>query len=130
VNNNGEPAQLFHNEGGIVIAPAKSGAGKNHWLAVHLIGTKSNRDGLGARFKLTAGNFVSYDQAKGGMSYCSSQDPRIYFGLAERAKVDTVEITWPSGIVDTLHGVTADQIITVEEGHGLTAYRFPKFPPR
>ena len=126
VNNNGEPAQLFHNDGG----RAKNGANRNHWLAVRLIGTKSNRDGLGARLKVTAGNFVSYDQAKGGMSYCSSQDPRIYFGLAKHPSVDTLEITWPSGIVDTLHGVTADQIITVEEGRGLTTYRFPKFPSR
>ena len=129
VNNNGEPAQLFRNGGG-EIASAKNGASKNHWLAVRLIGTKSNRDGLGARIKVTAGDFVSYDQAKGGMSYCSSQDPRIYFGLAQHTKVDSVEITWPSGTVDTLRNLDADQIITVEEGHGLTPYHFRKFPPR
>jgi enediyne biosynthesis protein E4 len=126
VNNNGEPAQLFRNGGGGV-ASAKNGGSKNHWLAVRLIGTKSNRDGLGARIKVTAGDFVSYDQAKGGMSYCSSQDPRIYFGLAQHTKVDSVEITWPSGTVDTLRSLDADQIITVEEGHGLTPYHFPKF---
>ena len=134
VNNNGEPAQLFRNNAGVV-AGAKTGEGKitvtkNHWLAVHLVGTQSNRDGLGARLKITAGEFVSYDQAKGGMSYCSSQDPRIYFGLARHAKVDSVEITWPSGTVDTLRNLNADQIITVEEGRGLTPYHFPKFKSR
>jgi enediyne biosynthesis protein E4 len=129
VNNNGEPAQLFRNDGGRAAGP-KNGASKNHWLAVRLIGTKSNRDGLGARLKVTAGDFVAYDQTKGGMSYCSSQDPRIYFGLAQHTKVESVEITWPSGTVDTIQNVSSDQIITVEEGHGLTPYHFPKFPPR
>jgi len=134
VNNNGEPAQLFRNDGGVA-AGSKNGEGKtaalkNHWLAVRLIGIKSNRDGLGARLKLTSGDSVSYDQAKGGMSYCSSQDPRIYFGLAQRTKVDSVEITWPSGTVDTLRNLDADQIVTVEEGRGLTPYHFPKLKSR
>jgi hypothetical protein len=134
VNNNGEPAQLFRNSGGDAEdfktgsqAGPGTAAEKNHWLAVRLIGTKSNRDGLGARLKLTAGDFVSYDQAKGGMSYCSSQEPRIYFGLGHHTKIDTLEITWPSGTIDTLHNLTTGQIITVEEGRGVTPYRFPKF---
>ena len=122
VNNNGEAAQLFRNMGGDATA-----AGKNHWLAVHLMGTKSNRDGLGAKLKLVADDFVSFDQAKGGMSYCSAQDPRIYFGLGNHAKIDSLEITWPSGIVDVIRNPTSDQIITVAEGRGLTSYRFPKF---
>jgi hypothetical protein len=118
VNNNGEDAQLFRNEGqrnasigGLVI--------RNHWLGVHLAGTKSNRDGLGARLKLTAGDFVSYDQAKGGMSYCSAQDARIYFGLGARARVDGLEIVWPSGIKDVVKDISADRIVTVVEGKGI-----------
>lgn len=85
----------FSNNGGDV-GNAKNAPSKNHWLAVRLIGTKSNRDGLGAALKVTAGDFVTYDQAKGGMSYCSSQGPRIYFGLAQHAKVDSAEITGPA----------------------------------
>jgi enediyne biosynthesis protein E4 len=124
VNNNGEPAQLFHNEG------VASAAGKNHWLAVHLVGTKSNRDGLGAKLKITADNLVSYAQSQGGMSYCSAQDPRIYFGLGSRGAVASLEIAWPSGTVDVLHDLSADQIVTLEEGRGLTSYHFPKFKTR
>ncbi len=120
VNNNGEDAQLFRNVGG----------NKNHWLGVHLIGTKSNRDAIGAQLKLTAGDFVSYDQEKGGMSYCSAQDPRIYFGLGSRSKVDALEIRWPSGLRETLRDIAADQIITVEEGKGITPYRFPSLRRR
>jgi len=120
VNNNGEAAQLFRNNG--ASSPA---AGKNHWLGIRLIGTKSNRDAIGARLKIVAGDFTSYDQAKGGMSYCSAQDPRIYFGLGGHDRVDTIEILWPSGVPEVLHGIAANQIITVEEGHGITPYKFP-----
>ncbi len=120
VNNNGEDAQLFHNDGG-----QRASAKKNHWLEVHLIGTKSNRDAIGAALKIVAGEFVSYDQAKGGMSYCSAQDPRIHFGLGAHAKIDALEISWPSGARDVIHGLVADQIVTIEEGKGLTPYRYP-----
>jgi hypothetical protein len=120
VNNNGENAQLFRNNG--ATSPA---ARENHWLGIRLVGVKSNRDGTGARLKITAGDFTSYDQAKGGMSYMSAQDPRIYFGLGNHAKVDTLEINWPSGIRQELTNIPADQIITVEEGKGITTQKFP-----
>jgi enediyne biosynthesis protein E4 len=121
VNNNGEAAQLFRNQG------TGQGAMRNHWLAVHLVGTKSNRDGLGAKLKLIAGDLRNFDQAKGGMSYGSAQDPRIYFGLGKQIKIDSLEITWPSGIVDVIRNPAPDQIITVEEGRGVTPYHFPGF---
>jgi hypothetical protein len=120
VNNNGEDAQLFRNDGASSVA-----ARNNHWLGIHLIGTKSNRDGLGTRIKVIAGDFTSYDQAKGGMSYCSAQDPRIYFGLGPHAKVDKIELLWPSGAKQEITGVAADQIVTIEEGKGLTGYKYP-----
>jgi hypothetical protein len=120
VNNNGENAQLFRNNG--ATSPA---ARENHWLGIRLVGVKSNRDGTGARLKITAGDFTSYDQAKGGMSYMSAQDPRIYFGLGAHAKVDTLEINWPSGIRQELKDIPANQIITVEEGKGITPQKSP-----
>ena len=120
VGNNGEDAQLFLNEGG-----SEPAAKKNHWLGVRLIGTKSNRDGIGAALKITAGDFVSYDQAKGGMSYCSAQDPRLHFGLGSHTKVDTLEITWPSGAQQIITDIPADQYVTIEEGKGITPYKFP-----
>jgi hypothetical protein len=122
VSNNGEQAQLFRNEGGSAAA-----ARNNHWLGVHLIGTKSNRDGVGAALKLTAGDFVSYDQAKGGMSYCSAQDPRIHFGLGRHTKVDTLEIIWPSGAREVVRNIPADRFVTIEEGKGVTPYHYPTF---
>jgi hypothetical protein len=128
VNNNGQNAQLFRNVGPVGQAGARaSGAAavKNHWLGVHLVGTKSNRDAIGARLKLTAGDFLSYDQEKGGMSYMSAQDPRIYFGLGTHARVNTLEISWPSGGKEIVRDIAVDQIITVVEGQGVSSYRYP-----
>ena len=115
VGNNGEQGQLFRN----------SGARDRNWLGVRLVGVKSVRDGTGARLKLRAGSLVSYDQAKGGLSYCSAQDPRILFGLGREAKVDALEILWPSGEQQVLRDVEVNQYITVEEGRGITAHRTP-----
>jgi len=149
VSNNGEDAQLFRNDGGVAQtilsvrgagAPpfasqkggssephsaGKAGEGKNHWLGVRLVGTKSNRDAIGARLKLIAGDFTSYDQSKGGMSYCSAQDPRIYFGLGAHDRIDSLEIRWPSGSTETIKDLAADQILTITEGAGVQLGKFP-----
>jgi enediyne biosynthesis protein E4 len=120
VNNNGEPAQLLRNDGG----------NANHWLEIFLIGTKSNRDGVGARVKLIAGDLTLYEQRKGGMSYQSAQDPRLHFGLGAHANVNALEIIWPSGMVTKLTGVKSDQIISVKEGEGLVEWPFPRIAAR
>ncbi len=115
VSNNGAAPQLFRNDGG----------NQNHWLQFFLIGTKSNRDAVGARVKLTAGDLVLYDQRKGGMSYQSAQDPRLHFGLGARTQVDAVEITWPSGAVTKLRSIPADRIVSVQEDKGIVPRAFP-----
>jgi len=120
VNNNGQPAQLLRNDGG----------NANHWLQIFLIGTKSNRDGVGSRVKVTASDLVLYDQRKGGMSYQSAQDARLHFGLGKNSKVDAVEIVWPSGAVTKLANLKSDQIIAVKEGEGIIDRPFPRVPAR
>lgn len=104
----------------------RNGGTGNHWLEVLLIGTKSNRDGVGARLKLTAEGLVRVEQAKGGTSYMSASDPRIHFGLGKKTKVASLVINWPSGQVDTLTNVPIDQIIAVKEGVGIVPHPFPK----
>ena len=111
VNNNGEDAQLFRNEGASLPATKY-----NHWVAIQLVGTKSNRDAIGARLKLVAGGLTSYDQTKGGMSYCSAQDPRIFFGLGAHEQIDSLEIWWPSGLKETILHPPADSFLHIEEG--------------
>jgi hypothetical protein len=116
VNNNGQAPQLLRNDDD----------NANHWLEILLIGTKSNRDGVGARVKVTAGDLILYEQRKGGMSYQSAQDPRLHFGLAQRTKVDAIEILWPSGTVTKLSSLSGDQIVAVKEGAGVVEHSFPK----
>jgi hypothetical protein len=113
ISNNGQEPQLLLNEGG----------NKGHWLSITLIGTRSNRDGVGARVKVVSGDLISHDQRKGGRSYQSAHDGRLHFGLGSRDKVDLIEIRWPGGAVDTLKNLGADQVITVKEGTGLTPQR-------
>ena len=115
-NNRGDYPSLLRNDGGNV----------NHWLTVQLIGTKSNRDGTGALLKLTSEGFVRVEQAKGGGSYMSASDPRIHFGLGKRTKIESLEITWPSGQVDKFTNLSPDQIIAVREGAGIVPRPFPK----
>lgn len=115
-SNNGERPQLLRNDGG----------NANHWLELQLIGTRSNRDGVGARVKLTAGKMTLFDQRKGGMSYQSAQDPRLHFGLGRHKMVDSLEILWPSGIVTQLSKLAADRILAVKEGEGLVERPFPR----
>ena len=89
-----------------------------HWLGVQLIGTRSNRDGIGARVKLVAGDFTSVDEVHSGRSYQSDFGRRLHFGLGNRAKVDRVEIQWPSGQKDVIEAPLADQLLTLKEGSG------------
>jgi len=116
VNNNGQAPQLLRNDGG----------NGNHWLSILLIGTRSNRDGVGARIKLSAGTLIQYDQKKGGMSYQSAQDPRLHFGLGSHTLIDLLEIDWPTGAKTKLENIKADQIIAIQEGAGIVERSFPR----
>ena len=97
INNRGDYPMLLRND-----QSHDGGANSNHFLEVLLMGTKSNRDGLGASLKITAGDWTHVEEAKGGMSYMSANDPRIVFGLGKHTKIDSLEITWPSGQIDRL----------------------------
>ncbi len=118
VSNNGGAPQLLRNDGG----------NANHWLEILLIGTRSNRDGVGARVRLSAGDLTLSDQRKGGMSYQSAQDPRLHFGLGGHTRIDVLEIRWPSGALTRLAGLPCDQIIAIKEGVGIVPYKFPRVP--
>jgi len=93
-----------------------NGLSKNHWLLIDLRGHKSNRDGIGARIKLTTGSGRTlYNHVTTSVGFMSSSDRRAHFGLGKETSVAKVEIFWPSGIVQRLEKVRADQILQVEE---------------
>jgi hypothetical protein len=87
----------------------------NHWLALDLEGTKSNRDGIGARIKVVAGDAAQYDQVVYAAGYASSSAGPTHFGLGPHATAELVEIRWPSGITQELKDVAADRILKVKE---------------
>lgn len=115
-SNNGGPGQLFQNRG----------AEQNHWIGFKLEGTRSNRDAVGARVSLRSDSFTSVDQIKGGMSYCSGQDLRLYFGLGNHLKVDSLEIRWPSGLKENFKDMPVDRIYKIKEGMGILPFQFPR----
>jgi enediyne biosynthesis protein E4 len=105
VTSNDGPAWLLHNE-----TPQQ-----NHWITFNLIGTRSNRDGIGAQIKITTQAGDQYETVTTASSYQSSSDKRAHFGLGKSAMVSRVEIRWPSGTKQILSDLKADQILTVTE---------------
>jgi hypothetical protein len=91
---------------------------RNHWLTIKLIGTKSNRDGFGARLEAIAGDLHQYIEATAENGYLSQGDPRPHFGLGKHTEVDKLIIHWPSGIDQEMEHVKADQFLTVREPVG------------
>jgi hypothetical protein len=101
VSTNNGPAVLYRNDGG----------NRNHWLQVHLTGTRSNRDGIGAVVRIGKQTQTVHS----GSSYCSSSDLALTFGLGGEASVPSVEIDWPSGKHQKLSKVKANQRLQVTE---------------
>jgi enediyne biosynthesis protein E4 len=102
----------------------QGGNNLGHWLEFMLIGTKSNRDGIGALVKVVTEGRTQYDRVRCGGSYLSGNDLRLLFGLGKSFLAHQVEIQWPSGVVDRLTDVKADQFIVVQEGRGQMASPF------
>jgi hypothetical protein len=87
----------------------------NHWLTLKLVGHKSNRDAIGAEVKLVTAKGQQFATVTTASSYLSSSDKRVHFGLGSETAAKTVEIHWPSGIVQTLRDVRGDQILKIDE---------------
>jgi hypothetical protein len=93
----------------------------NHSILLKLIGTKSNRSGIGAKVRVVAGGLTQFDEVRSGGSYLSSPDARLHFGLGAATRADRIEIEWPSGTKETVTGVPAGQVVMVKEGSGLVS---------
>jgi hypothetical protein len=91
----------------------------NHWIQIQLRGTKSNRDGIGARVTVTAGELTQIDEVHSGRSYQSDFGKRLHFGLGWRSAVEQIRVNWIGGGVDVVRNVGVDRLITIVEGRGL-----------
>ena len=111
VTNSNQEARIYEN---------LAGSGR-HWIGFLLEGTQSNRDGFGAVVLVTAAGRVQREDARGGSSYASQNDPRLHFGLADTERVDRVEIRWPSGLNDTWEDLPVDRYYRLREGEAPVA---------
>ncbi|MBI2506115.1 MAG: CRTAC1 family protein [Candidatus Latescibacteria bacterium] len=100
-----QPSVLLRNEG----TPG------NHWLLLSLKGRASNRDGIGARVEVRAGDLVQIAEKNGASGYMSQNEPRLHFGLGPRDHIDLLRIRWPSGKTQELRDLPADQVLAIEE---------------
>ena len=98
----------------------------DHWIAFKTVGTRSNRDGIGARISAKNGERTLVDEVRSGSSYISQNDMRVHFGLGVRAKIDSVQVRWPSGLVEHFDNLSADTIHTLKEGSGKMVSTTPK----
>jgi len=106
VANNGDLPLLLHNSGG----------NGNHFLNIKLVGHKSNRDAMGARIRVFAGGLSQIHEVAGGGSYLSQSDLRAHFGLGKATRVESIEVSWPSGQKQTFRDLDVDKFYTIEEG--------------
>lgn len=109
INNLDGPPQVLRNDGGNV----------NNSILIKTIGVKSNRDGIGARVKVVAGDLTQINEVYSGGSYLSQNDLRLHFGLEKRTKVSLIEVRWPSGTVDKIADAGVNKIVTIKEGQGV-----------
>jgi hypothetical protein len=116
LSTNGGAVHLFRN-----VAAKDSSTSTNHSVRFKLIGTKSNRGGIGAVVRVTSSDGTQTQMLKSGSSYLAANELVMTFGLGQLTKADAVEIRWPSGQVDKLLNVNAGQTVTVTEGQGVTA---------
>jgi hypothetical protein len=113
--------QLLRNDGG----------NANNSVLIKTVGVKSNRDGIGARIKVVAGDLSQIDEVRSGGSYISQSDLRVHFGLEKRTKIDLIEVHWPSGVTDKMKNVNVNKILTVKEGQGIVDQKdFKRGAPR
>jgi hypothetical protein len=117
--NNGNMDMVINNLDGPPMILKNNGVPGRHWVSFELAGTKSNRLALNARVKIVAGGMTQTAEVHSGGSYLSQNDLRVHFGLGSAAKIDSVEIHWPSGAVDRIGNLAADQLYSVLEGRGI-----------
>jgi len=115
-DNDGRVDALVVDSEGTPLLLKNESAPVGHWLSLRLVGTKSNRDGIGALVTVTAGGLTQTRLCHTDGSYLSASDVRVHVGLGKAARVERLRIRWPSGQVDVLSHVETDRFLTVREG--------------
>jgi hypothetical protein len=116
--NNGRMSAVVSNMNAPVSLLVNQVRNGNHWIAFKTIGTRSNRDGIGAKIRVKAGDRVLVDEVRSGSSYDSNNDMRVHFGLGKIEKLEWVEVRWPSGLTERFLNPHVDGIVNLKEGTG------------
>jgi hypothetical protein len=120
--NDGMLDVIINNMDGVPVLLRNVNQDHNHWVDLKLVGgPKSPRDAVGSTVYLTAGGIRQRGDVLSGGSYLSSNDMRIHFGLGNASRIDAIEIHWPSGAIEKLKIAAVDEILTIEEGKGITS---------
>ncbi|MBZ5663731.1 MAG: CRTAC1 family protein [Acidobacteriia bacterium] len=122
--NDGRMSAVVNNMSGQPMLLVNDASNKNHWLGVVTRGTKSNRDGIGAKVTVVAGSHKFVQEVRSGSSYISSNDLRLHFGLGNGAEVEHIEVRWPNGSTERFPGGSVNRFVTLIEGRG----KSPKGP--
>jgi enediyne biosynthesis protein E4 len=109
ITSNSGPAHLYRNDGG----------NRNKWISIRTIGTKSNRDGIGASVAISSASGKQWNAVRSGSSYASQSDMALVFGLGQDPVVNSIEVTWPGGTKQKFANVPANQFITIDEARGI-----------
>jgi hypothetical protein len=117
--NNGQQSAVISNMNGRPNLLVNQVHSKNHWVELKTVGTKSNRDGIGAKVSVKVGARTMVDEVRSGSSYISNNDMRVHFGLGAAAKIDWVQVRWPSDLTERFDKVAVDAIQTLKEGTGV-----------
>lgn len=121
LDNDGDLDILISNVGGTADLLRNDGGKSANSILVRTVGSKSNRDGIGARLKLFINGKILVRNVKAGSSYLAQNDLRVHFGLGEARRAERLEVRWPNGAVDAIENVQAGQILTVREGSGVAS---------
>jgi len=120
IDNDGDIDVVINNLDGTPTVLRNDGGNRNNWISIKTLGSKKNRDALGARVKLTAGDMAQVKEVYSGGSYISQSDTRLHFGLGNRTRVDSIEIRWPSGgKTEVIRDVPLNQFVIVQQGKGI-----------
>ncbi|HVJ08598.1 MAG TPA: FG-GAP-like repeat-containing protein [Acidisarcina sp.] len=123
--NDGRESAVVNNMGSKPLLLVNQAANKNHWLGAALVGTRSNRDGIGATVTVVAGGRRLVQEVRSGSSYLSNNDMRLHFGLGTSTHIDRVEVRWPSGLKEVFPPPAVDRMVTLTEGSGTPSIPAP-----
>jgi len=119
IDNDGDVDVVINDLDGQPLILRNDTVNDNHWVTVKTVGKGSNHDAIGARAKIVSGDLVQWDEVHSGGSYLSTSDLRLHFGLGKRTQIDSIEVRWPDGTVETLGAAPADHFLTIEQGKGV-----------